>query len=82
MRNPLERAKRLLALFEKIDDSFLDEAELTDLASKIVSRKRLVQYGALGAGAMVSLGGVAAVCLFLRSKRASAGIGNAEEVGA
>jgi len=68
-----DKAKRLLAAFGELDDSFLDEAESADIASVRATRKRVIQYSALGVGvgAAASIGIAVAVRL-LRPKRAAA----------
>ena len=63
------KAERLFALLGNIDDALLNEAETADIAAKTASRKRAIQYSAIGAGAAASVG-VAITCLVLRSRRA------------
>jgi hypothetical protein len=60
-------AKRLFLYIGEIDDSFLEEGELADLVSGIVTRKRLVKYSTLAAAASV---GIAVTYWLLRSKAA------------
>ena len=62
----LAKAKKLLACIGEISDSFLDEAESTDIVSTQTTRKRVVQYGALAAA---GLGIATGAYLILRSKR-------------
>jgi len=60
-------ATRLLNALGEIDDSFLDEAEVEDIAHRIAARRRVVQYSAVGAAASL---GIAVAVWFLRPKRA------------
>jgi len=51
-------------------DSFLEEAETTDLArTKASNRRRAVKYGAYGAAGLAVLGGAAAAFWRIRSNR-------------
>jgi len=65
--NKSSQSKRLLTSIGDIDDSYLDEAEVIDVASKIAKRKRVVKYSAIGAAAASV--GIAAAILILRPKR-------------
>jgi len=62
------KAIKLLKSIGDIDDSYIDEAEVADVAAKIAKRKRVVKYSAIGAAA-ASVGITTAV-LLLRSRRA------------
>jgi len=63
-----DKSKRLLTSIGDIDDSYLDEAEIVDVAARIAKRKRVVKYSAIGAAAASV--GIATAVLLLRPKRA------------
>jgi len=61
--------ERLLRCIGEIDDFFLEEAELTNIAFiKNTKRKQIAKYSA--AGIVVSLGAAAAYWIFRRKKAA------------
>jgi len=66
--NKTDKSKKLLTSIGDIDDSYLDETEVVDVASQIAKRKRIVKYSAIGAAATSV--GVATAILLLRPKRA------------
>jgi len=47
------QAKRLLASFGEIDDSFLEEEETADIAANAATRRRLIKYRTITAAASI-----------------------------
>jgi len=68
--NDADKSKKLLTSIGDIDDSYLDEAEISDVASRIAKRKRAVKYSTIGVAAASVC--IATVILILRPKRARA----------
>jgi len=62
------KEKRLLNGIGEMDDFYIDEAELTDVAAIIAARKRKMKYGALAAA---TASGVAVTAWLIWSKRSS-----------
>ena len=64
-----DSAVRLLDCIGEIEDLFLDEALIADIAGDIAAKKRKAQYGTIAATASV---GIVLTMWFIRSKRAAA----------
>jgi len=62
-----DKSKKLFISIGDIDDSYLCEAEVADVATRIAKRKRVVKYSAIGAA--VASVGIATAILVLRPKR-------------
>ena len=67
------KAAVLLDYFGEIDDDFLEEADLVDIAASLAVRKRMMRYGTLAAAASV---GIAVTYWFIRSKKMGGVVGN------
>ena len=63
-----QRAKKLLISLGEISDTLIEEANSAGIAARVATRKRIVKYSAIGAGAAASVG-VAVTCLVLYSKK-------------